>query len=88
VGELEVSFRKSGDSGLIVSYGGFTSDAEWEIRSSSKHIETMDLERVISLWQEHYDRLSQSGRTLLPWSRCSFRHRLKSSGHRYAVPGN
>jgi hypothetical protein len=26
----------------------------------------MDLERVIALWQEHYDKLSQSGKVLLP----------------------
>jgi hypothetical protein len=26
----------------------------------------MDLERVITLWQEHYDKLSQSGKALLP----------------------
>jgi hypothetical protein len=44
--------HKAGHHGLIVYYGGFTSDAEREIRSSSKHIETLDLERVISLWQE------------------------------------
>jgi hypothetical protein len=34
--------------------------------SSSKHIETMDPERVITLWQEHYDKLNQSGKALLP----------------------
>lgn len=26
----------------------------------------MDLERVITLWQEHYDKLSQAGKMLLP----------------------
>jgi len=65
--ELSAShLRKAGDIGLIVSSGGFTSEAEREIRSSGKHIETMDLERVITLWQEHYDKLSQAGRALLP----------------------
>jgi len=57
---------KEGDIGLILSSGGFSSEAEREIRSSSKHIEAMDLERIITLWQEHYDKLSQSGKTLLP----------------------
>jgi restriction system protein len=40
VRELEGLLRKEGDIGLIVSSGGFTSEAEREIRSSSKHIET------------------------------------------------
>lgn len=58
--------HEAGHQGLIVSSGGFASEAEPEIRSSTKHIETMDLKRVITLWQEHYDRLRQSGRPLLP----------------------
>jgi len=66
VRELEGLLRKEGDIGLIVSSGGFTSEAEREIRSSNRHIETMDLERVITLWQEHYDKLSQAGKALLP----------------------
>jgi len=66
VRELEGLLRKEGDIGLIVSSGGFTSEAEREIRSSTKHIETMDLERIITLWQEHYDKLSQAGKAILP----------------------
>lgn len=66
VRELEGLLRKDGDIGLIVSSGGFSSEAEREIRSSSKHIETMDLQRVLTLWQENYEALSQSGKALLP----------------------
>jgi hypothetical protein len=43
--------RRDGDIGLFVSSGGFSREAEREIRSSHKHIETMDLSRLISLWQ-------------------------------------
>jgi hypothetical protein len=32
----------------------------------------MDLERVITLWQEHYDKLSQSGKSLLPLAKVFF----------------
>lgn len=63
---MEGSLRTEGDIGLIVSSGGYTSEAKREIQSSSKHIETMDLERVITLWQEHYEKLSQAGKALLP----------------------
>jgi restriction system protein len=66
VRELEGLLRKEGDIGLIVSSGGFTSEVEREIRASIKHIETMDLDRLISLWQQHYENISESGKTLLP----------------------
>lgn len=66
VRELEALLRKEGDIGLIVSSGGITSDAEREIRSSTKHIETMDLDRLVGLWQEHYDKISETGKALLP----------------------
>ena len=26
----------------------------------------MDLERIITLWQEHYDKLSQAGKAIMP----------------------
>jgi len=47
VRELDSLLRKAGDIGLIVSSGGFTSEVERELRSSPKHIETMDLGRLI-----------------------------------------
>jgi len=72
VRELEGLLRKEDDIGLIVSSGGFTSDAVREIRSSAKHIETMDLDRLVALWQEHYDRLSESGKAWLPLAKIYF----------------
>lgn len=66
VREMEALLRKDGDIGLIVSSGGITSDGEREIRSSTKHIETMDLDRLIGLWQEHYEKISEAGKALLP----------------------
>ena len=53
VRELEGLLRRRGDIGLIVSSGGFTSEAVRELRSSGKHIETMDLNRLVSLWQQN-----------------------------------
>jgi restriction system protein len=66
VRELEAILRKEGDIGLIVSSSGFTSEVEREIRSSTKHIETMDLDRLIRLWQQYYDQVPEAGKTLLP----------------------
>jgi restriction system protein len=64
--EMEGLLRKEGDIGLIVSSGGFTPDSLREIRSSTRHIETMDLDRLVVLWQEHYNKLRETGRALLP----------------------
>jgi restriction system protein len=66
VRELEGVLRKEGDIGLIVSSSGFTTEAVREIRSSNKHIETLDLDRLVALWQENYPRISEAGRRLLP----------------------
>ena len=70
--ELEGLLRKEVDMGLFVSSGGFTAEAEREIRSSIKHIETMDLERVTELWQEHYEQISERGKQLLPLAKVYF----------------
>ncbi|MBI3099376.1 MAG: hypothetical protein HYY93_14215 [Planctomycetes bacterium] len=70
--ELEGLLRKDGDTGLVVSSGGFTSEVQRETRNSTKHIETMDLERLIDLWQQHYDRIPESGRAMLPLVRVRF----------------
>ena len=66
VRELEGLLRRTGDIGLIVSSGGFTAEVEREIRASTKHIETMDLDRLIELCQQHYDKLREAGKALLP----------------------
>ncbi|MDB5327766.1 MAG: restriction endonuclease [Phycisphaerales bacterium] len=52
--------------GLMVSSGGFAKDAANEARRASKHIDQIDLERLITLWQEHYPKLSEEGRRMLP----------------------
>jgi len=72
VRELEGILHKEGDIGLIVSSSGFTSEVEREIRYSSKHIEMMDLDRLIDLWQQHYDKVRESGKDLLPLTKLYF----------------
>jgi restriction system protein len=64
--ELSSLIRKDGDVGLIVSSGGFTSDAQREMQLATRHIEFMDLDRFIDLWQQYYDKISDKGRKLLP----------------------
>lgn len=57
----------SGDVGLFVSTGGFTRDAEDEARSQEiRRITLIDLKRLFDLWVEHYDKIEESARWLLP----------------------
>lgn len=55
------------DIGLFVSTGGFTREAETEARQQQKRRVTLvDLERLFDLWVEHYDRIPEEGKRLLP----------------------
>lgn len=55
------------DVGLFVSTGGFTREAEDEARHQEKRrLMLVDLRRLVDLWIEHYDRIPESNRRLLP----------------------
>jgi restriction system protein len=57
----------SGDVGLFVSTGGFTKDAAEEARSQEiRRITLIDLKRLFDLWVEHYDKIEETARWLLP----------------------
>ncbi len=56
-----------GDVGLFVSTGGFTNDAEREARNQEvRRISLIGAERLFDLWVEHYDRIADADRRLLP----------------------
>ena len=69
---MDSLLRKEGDVGLFVSSGGFTSDAEREVRLAFHHIDTMDLDRLITLWEKNYDKVRESGKALLPLVKLHF----------------
>lgn len=58
--------QKEGDVGIFVSTGGFSPDARAAARSSHVHVELIDLNRFVGLWQEFYDKLSDEDKSLLP----------------------
>ena len=58
--------QKDGDVGIFVSSGGFTSDAKSVARSSHVHVELIDLDRFISLWQDFYLKMDDDDKNLLP----------------------
>lgn len=55
-----------GDIGLFVSTGGFTPESEKTMRTSAKQIEFIDLDRLITLWCRHYEKISEAGKAYLP----------------------
>jgi restriction system protein len=76
VGEIKSligSLGKDGDVGLFVTSDRFTSDAESFARSSYiHHVELIDFERFIALWEDFYDKLSDDDKNRLPLQRISF----------------
>ena len=56
-----------GDVGLFVSAGGFTKDAEDEVRNQEKRRAMLvDLKRLLDLWVEHYEKIPEESKRLLP----------------------
>lgn len=72
VRELIGILKKEGESGLIIATGGFTSEAENEIGKSQKHIEKIDLNNFISLWEEYYDNMKEEDKMLMPLRRIAY----------------
>ena len=58
--------QKDGEVGIFVSSGGFASDAKTTARSSHVHVEMIDSDRFIALWQEFYVKLVDEDKSLLP----------------------
>lgn len=70
--ELISSLKKQGDTGLVVSSGGFTADALIEVRHSQVHLETLDLDQFIDHWENYYDKMPEEDRALCPLRRLAF----------------
>ena len=56
----------SGEVGIFISVAGFTSDTERECRSDQRKIRLIDLDKLFDLWVEHYPKIPESSRKLLP----------------------
>jgi restriction system protein len=56
-----------GDVGIYVALGGFTTEAANEARHQEKRrLMLLDLEKLFDLWSEHYERIPERERRLLP----------------------
>ncbi len=55
------------DVGIFVSTGGFTPDAQMEARTKeTRKLTLVNLEQLVDLWIEHYEKVSESDKRLLP----------------------
>jgi len=55
------------DVGIFVCTGGFTSAAASEARTQEKRkITLVDLENLFDLWVQHYEKISDADKRLLP----------------------
>lgn len=58
--------NKDGDIGLFVTSGTYTSEAERSARESHRHIKLIDIDHLIALWQEFYNKLADEDKNMLP----------------------
>jgi len=62
-----VAVLGEGDIGVFVSTGGFTRDAENEVRRlENRRVMLVNIERLVELWIEHYKDIPEEFRRLLP----------------------
>jgi restriction system protein len=54
------------DRGLYVSTGGFTKEAEYEAERASVPVHLLDLDALATLLTQHYERMDNEGRALVP----------------------
>jgi restriction system protein len=66
VRQLMGLLQKEGDVGIFVSTSGFTPDARMAARGSHVHVELIDLNRFITLWQDFYEKLKDEDKSQLP----------------------
>lgn len=64
--KLAGTLKRNSDVGIFVTSGTFSKPAKKEARESREHIELIDFERFVSLWQEFYPKMSDDQKSFLP----------------------
>lgn len=57
---------RNSDVGIFVTSGEFSSPAIMQARQSGKHIELIDFDRFIDLWTQHYNKMDDEQKFMLP----------------------
>jgi restriction system protein len=66
VKQLVANLNKGGDVGLFVTSGRFTSESERYSRESHVHVELIDFEKFMLLWQQYYPKMQDEDKNRLP----------------------
>ena len=64
--KLAGTLKRNTDVGIFVTSGSFSKPARKEARESREHIELIDFERFMELWQQYYAKLPDEQKNLLP----------------------
>lgn len=72
VAALNSALQREGYIGVLVSSGGFSPAAQTEIRTANKHIKSIDLDNLIDLWEQHYEKISDEDKYRLPLKKIFF----------------
>ena len=64
--KLAGTLKRNTDVGIFVTSGSFSKPARKEARESREHIELIDFERFMELWQQYYGKLPDEQKNLLP----------------------
>jgi len=64
--KLAGTLKRNTDVGIFITSGLFSKPAKKEAREYRSHIELIDFERFVSLWQEYYPRMSDEQKSFLP----------------------
>lgn len=64
--KLAGTLKRNSDVGIFVTSGTFSRPARKEARESREHIELIDFERFVSLWQEYYSKMNDEQKSFLP----------------------
>jgi restriction system protein len=60
------TMKRESDVGIFVTSGAFSPAAKNEARTSIKHIELVDFNKLIELWTENYNKIEDKYRNMLP----------------------
>jgi len=64
--KLSGALKRNSDVGIFVTSGRFSKPASKEAVHSREHIELIDFDRFISLWEEYYNKFSDEQKNMLP----------------------
>jgi len=64
--KLSGTLKRNSDVGIFVTSGRFSKPSLKEAVNSREHIELIDFDRFIELWQEYYNKMSDEKKNMLP----------------------